>query len=472
MHYMNFRSFYKCCWVTLLPFIFYFILSFIVCFSTLFASSPYTTKELDDLEKEFVQLINQSDQIERNPLANEYINHLGKRLAHFAEIPTPHFFVVKSNEINAFAGPGGYIGVNTQLILASDNESELAAVMAHEMAHVRLHHLYRMIEHQKQMQIPKLASILAALALGVINPALGNGALMATLGGFAQGDINFTRSNEKEADRIGMDMLAKAGFDPKGMSSFFKKMQQSTRYYYTSHVPAILRTHPLDDERIAEAENRIALLKKSFHQSSLHYQLFKELIRVAVANNNQQLLEFYQYQNKDNPVSNYGRALTLISINNYSGAIQALHSLLQKDPNNLFYQIALTDAKLGNNEFESALKQLKELYANYPENYAVTMAYAKGLLASEKANEAVKILLQGSRRFKDDLTLCGTLARAQATANKPSYAYFTQAQCHLLQGQRKEAIRQLKWAKKLSKKDNYLQARIDALLEELTTFSS
>ena len=161
-------------------------------------------------------------------------------------MPTPYFFIVKSNEINAFAGPCGYIGVNSQLILATANESELAAVMAHELAHVRQHHLYRMIEHQKQMRIPMLASMLASIALGVLNPTAGTGAMMAALSGFAQDSINYVRSNEKEADRIGIDMLIKSGQDPRGMASFFKKMQENARYYYTDNIPAILRSHPLD----------------------------------------------------------------------------------------------------------------------------------------------------------------------------------------------------------------------------------
>src|SRR3990167_3802865 len=144
---------------------------------------------------------------------------------------TPVFFLVKSNEINAFAGPGGYIGINSALILASENESEMAAVMAHEMAHVRQHHLYRMLEHQKQMRVPMLASLLASMALGVVNPTLATGALMGSMTGFAQDNINFVRSNEKEADSIGIDMLIKSGLDPRGMAGFFKKMQENMRYY-------------------------------------------------------------------------------------------------------------------------------------------------------------------------------------------------------------------------------------------------
>lgn len=167
--------------------------------------------------------------------------------------------------------------------------------MAHEIAHVRLHHLYNMIEHQKQMRIPMIASMLASIALGVINPTLGTGAFMASVSGFAQDSINFTRANEKEADRIGIDMLIKSGLDPRAMASFFRKMQENSRYYYTANIPAILRTHPLDEDRIAEAENRSDRIAKKQYPDNLDYQLFKELIRVSVASDNKQLLDYYHY---------------------------------------------------------------------------------------------------------------------------------------------------------------------------------
>lgn len=228
-------------------------------------------------------------------MASQYINSIGKKLAHYGRIKTPYFFIVKSKEINAFAGPGGYIGINTQLILTSSNESELAAVMAHEIAHVRLHHLYSIIEHQKQMRVPLLASILASAALGVLNPTVGMGAMMASVSGFSQDNINFTRSKEKEADRIGIDMLIKAGFNPQGMAAFFNKMQENSRYYYTANIPAILRTHPLDADRIAEAENRTSRLPKKHYTDSLDYALFKELIRVSVGSNNKQILDYYEH---------------------------------------------------------------------------------------------------------------------------------------------------------------------------------
>ena len=379
------------------------------------AYSPYTTSELDQLEKEFIQQINQAGNVIRTPLANQYINHLGKILARHGQIAQPYFFLVNSKEINAFEGPGGYIGINSQLILATENESELAAVMAHEMAHVRLHHLYRLIEHEKQMRVPMLASMLASIALGVINPAVGSGALMASMTGFAQDNISFIRSNEKEADRIGINMLIKSGLNPQGMAGFFKKMQQHGRYYYTANIPAILRTHPLDDDRIAEAENRSLNLAKKDYVDSLDYKLFKELIRTSVISSDKLLLEYYQHQcRKENTAiaCQYGQILTLLNINQYQQAKERLMPLLQQDHDNLYYAIAMSQIEIGLEQYNNATMRLKELQANYPDNYAALITYAQSLIDANKAEQAVSILLKGSRQYKNDLPLCEQLARA------------------------------------------------------------
>ncbi|KTC89897.1 M48 family metalloprotease [Fluoribacter dumoffii] len=433
------------------------------------ALSPYTTNELEQLEKEFVQQINQSESVERNPLASQYINRIGKNLAHAGHIKSPDFFIVKSNEINAFAGPGGHIGINSQLILTTESESELAGVMAHEIAHVRLHHLYRAIEHQKQMRIPMLASLLASAALGVINPTVGMAGMMGSLSGFSQDNINFTRSKEKEADRIGIDMLTKAGFNPHGMAAFFKKMQENSRYYYTANVPAILRTHPLDGDRIAEAENRTSQFSRKHYTDSMDYALVKELIRTSVAREPKTLLEFYEHHcNKKTPVEacQYGHALALINTNNFVKASAILAPLLSQN-NNLYFQIAMAQTETGLSQHKAALSRLEEIQKNYPDNYAALMSYAQGLLAANQNEKATSLLLKGSRKYKQDLPLCRELARAQAQSNQKGYAYFTQAQCLLLEGQKRAAVAQLKVARSLASKDPYLLARISAKIDEI-----
>ncbi len=437
-----------------------------------YALTPYSNRTLDELEKEFVQEINLSSQVLRSPVLNLYINYIGKRLSQVGHVPNVDFFIVKSHEVNAFAGPGGHIGINTGLVLASHSESELAAVMAHELAHVRLHHLYRMMEHQSQMRIPMLASVLASLALGLINPALGNGAMMASMGGMAQDSINFTRSKEKEADRIGIAMLKEAGFDPRAMASFFKKLQQNSRYYYTANVPAILRSHPLDDERIAEADNRSLHLPAIDYPSSLNYQLFKESIRVYMGlsgheANGQRLSDFYQHGCKEGIPCQFGIAMQNISSNQFDKAIAGLQPLLDKDPDNLFFQLAMAEAEIGNKQFDKANARLLLLHKSYPENYAVLRAYAHSLLSSRQAAGAISLLLKAQRQFKKDLPICEELAKANAEAGRKAYAYFTESQCQLLQGRTREAMRQLKNVIKLSKHDPYLLARANAMVEEI-----
>lgn len=451
-----------------------FILSIFAQTTWADALSPYTTNELDQLEKEFIQQINQSDSVERNPLASQFINHLGRRLAAQGHIKPPYFFIVKSKEINAFAGPGGYIGINTQLITTTSSESELAAVMAHEIAHVRLHHLYSMIEHQRQMRIPMLASMLASIALGVLNPTVGMGAMMASMSGFSQDNINFTRSKEKEADRIGIDMLIKAGFNPKAMAAFFKKMQENSRYYYTANIPAILRSHPLDADRIAEADNRTTHLAPKSVENSLDYSLFKELIRTSVSPESKPLFDFYEHQciKQNSAIAcQYGYVQALLNANNFQKAYDKISVLLTQKNDNLYFQIAMSQAEIGLNQFKPALSRLHDLQNNYPDNYAALMAYAQGLTAANQSEKATSMLLKGSRQYPQDLILCRELARAQAKSHKKSYAYFTQAQCLMLEGQKRAAMAQLKVAEKLAKNDAYLSARITAKIDEIKALS-
>src|SRR3990167_6522957 len=443
------------------------MLHYVFCYSF----SAYSNDELDQLEKEFVREINQSDAILRNPLAVEYINHLAIRLGQHGELEKqPDFSIVKSNEINAFAGPGGHIGVNTQLILASENESELAAVMAHEMSHVRQHHLYRMMEHQKRMRIPMIASILASMALGIINPTLASGAMMGSLTGIAQDNISFVRSNEKEADSIGIDMLIKSGLDPRGMAGFFKKMQEATRYYYTDNIPSILRTHPLDEDRIAEAENRSLHIAKKYYPDNLNYRLFKELVRLQITKDPKNLIEFYKKECMKSTTKNvcqYGYALTKSKMGENKAAILILEKLIAEDPSNLFYLIALIRAEEGDSQIKNAVAKLAEMHNNHPDNYTIYLEYGNALMLDNQYTKAVSILLKAHWEYRGDLAICNKLARAQAMNNKKAYAYFTLAECHLIQGEKHDAVNKLKTAKSMNKNDEYLAARIDAKIEEI-----
>jgi predicted Zn-dependent protease len=237
-------------------------------------------------------------------------------------------------------------------------------------------------------------------------------------------------------------------------------------------MPAILRTHPLDEDRIAEAEGRAATAK--LHQTypdQLPYQLFKELIRNSISTNQKQSLDDYRYRcahHNGDKACHYGYALSLIHNNQYAQALAQLKPLLAADPNNLYYAIALTTIYREQSRPAQAVTILSDLYANFPDSYAVLSEYSDALIAANQSHKAVSLLLIGNRQFKNDLSLCNRLARAEATSHHMGYAYFTLAECHLLQGDRHGAMRQLKLAKTFAPKDHLLQARIAAKIEAIT----
>jgi predicted Zn-dependent protease len=319
-----------------------------------------------------------------------------------------------------------------------------------------------------------LASLLASIALGIINPTLASGALMGSMTGFAQDNINFVRSNEKEADSIGIDMLMKSGLDPRGMAGFFKKMQQNMRYYYMDNIPAILRTHPLDEERIAEAENRSEGMVRRSYPDNINYRLFKELIRVNVVNDEHQLWVDYKKCPKETPAiaCQYGASLTELNMNQPKQALARISELAQEEPNNLFFAITKAHAEVANQEAGLAVSQLASLQQHSPDNYALLREYSYTLLQANKPDQAVSVLLKGRQQFKHDLSLCNQLAQAEADAHHTGYAYFTLAECHMLQGESRDAIQKLKTAKKLWPNDHILQAKIAAKIDEIKSMMS
>ncbi|HSC11555.1 MAG TPA: M48 family metalloprotease [Rhodanobacteraceae bacterium] len=220
------------------------------------------------------ELRNQNVVLE-DELLNDYINTLGFRLVAYSPKPDQPFtfFLVRDTQINAFAVPGGFVGVNAGLILMTRSEDELAAVLAHEVSHITQNHLIRAVEaEQKMTPLMVLAMIGALAAAAHQNPySTSNadmGAIATVQGLAAQMQINFTRADEVEADRIGINTLAKANFDPEAMADVFENMQRAIRPTFDENdVPALLQDHPVTTERISEARARAAVIKKAYKPS-------------------------------------------------------------------------------------------------------------------------------------------------------------------------------------------------------------
>jgi len=257
--------------------------------------------------------------------ATDYVNKLGNRLA--ANSPDARqdfeFFLIRDSQINAFALPGGFVGVNTGLILAAQSESELASVLAHEISHVTQRHIARMIAQQKQSQLFSIATLAAALLLSRASSQAAEAAAAFGTAGAIQGQLNFTRANEQEADRVGLQVLERAGFDPRAMATFFERLQRATRIYETG-APSYLRTHPLTYERIADIQNRTQGAVYRQVPDSLEFQLIRAKLRAQLDAPEDAVAFFEASLNErrflSEAATHYGLASSLMRRKNYARA--------------------------------------------------------------------------------------------------------------------------------------------------------
>ncbi|MDP3333241.1 MAG: M48 family metalloprotease, partial [Methylococcaceae bacterium] len=292
--------------------------------------SPQEEKEFGEF---FFRSLHRQVTINQDAEIQQYIQTIGEKLTAHSDTPGYpfHFFVVLENNINAFAGPGGYIGVNSGLIVTTEAESELASVMAHEIAHVTQRHLYRAAEAQGRLSIPTMAATLAAILLGTQSPAMGQAAIMAIQAGSVQFQIDFTRDNELEADRVGMQTLAASQFDPRSMPTFFERLQQATRYY-GQNIPEFLRTHPVTAARISDTRGRAENYPYKQYPDSLDFLLIQAKLRVMASPDSADVQKFFQARLdqgtvEQRAVARYGLGLIALNMQKFKDAENTFQQL-------------------------------------------------------------------------------------------------------------------------------------------------
>ncbi|VDZ59660.1 Uncharacterized metalloprotease yggG [Serratia odorifera] len=290
----------------------------------------------------YVRQLRASTPLINDPLLNTYINQLGNRLVASAySVRTPfHFFLVRNDEINAFAFFGGNVVLHSALFRETDNESQLASVLAHEISHVTQRHLARAMEDQQRNAPLTWVGALGSILLAMANPTMGMAALSGTMAGTQQGMISFTQSNEQEADRIGIQVLQRAGFDPEAMPSFLQKLADQARY--ASKPPEMLLTHPLPDSRLSDARNRANQMPRHITQSTEDYYMAK--VRALGMYSSvgyglrEDLLDSYAKGNvRQQIAAKYGRAILFYEAKKYDNARNIIAPLLAKDSNNVWF---------------------------------------------------------------------------------------------------------------------------------------
>jgi len=417
-----------------------------------------------------------------DPDAAEYLNQLGYQLvaASQARHIDFEFFVLRDPMINAFALPGGFICVHTATILNAQSESELASVMAHEIGHVQQRHIARMIARQRDSTMIALGSILLALLAARAGSGQGAEAAMAVGQATAlQKQLNFSRDNEREADRVGFQILTDAGFDTRAMAAFFTRMQQGTRIY-ESIAPAYLRTHPLTVERIADIQGRLKDAHVHQRADSLDFNLVRARLHVLQDDTTQgaQDAEIFfsdqiaHHSATDDVSPYYGLALAQLRLKKAASALQAAQTArqatkassptLDKLVNEASLAAATTDEQR-----EAALNGAREATARFPLSRLTAIEYAEALQRLGRHRAAIDYLRGQLALTHSDPSYYDMLAISHAALQQKTLQHQATAEKYLLEGERGAAVEQFKLARSAADADFYTMSEVDARLREL-----
>jgi len=412
----------------------------------------------------------------QDPEVNDYLNELGHRLvqASYDTKQDFEFFAVPDAQINAFALPGGYIGVHTGLILLAQNESELASVLAHEISHVTQRHMARMVANQKNTMLMTLAGLaLAILAArgGGANANQGVQAAIATsqaLG--AQSQLNFTRDNEYEADRIGFARLVAAGYDPNGMADFMAKLQRVNRFAEGT-APSYLRTHPITYERIAEAQSRSQGLPYRQVQDSLDFHLVRALLKSYQGDAREQVVNFdaaLREKKYNNEIAErYGLVASLLRAKDLPRAKAELARVEKMAPPHPMIEAMAGNVLMGAGEYDAAAKRFAAALVRYPNKMQLIYDYPEALLKANRPAEAAAFAEQQLTRFPGDGPLHQIAARAYADQNMRLKQHQHQGEFYAWAGNLPLAIVQLELAAKAGDGNFYQVSVVESRLRKL-----
>ena len=431
--------------------------------------------EEQKLGLEILRKLRERDLILDDAQLTEYLNSIGQSIVTYADQNSaPYtFFIVRDADINAFALPYNFIGVNAGLLLATEREDELAGVLAHEIAHVSQRHIVRAIADSKRMALPLAAAMLAGAALAAASKQAGQAAMMGSLAASAQHQISFTRTNEQEADRVGMQLLAKAGFDPRGMSDFFAKLERQASGETRNRIPEMLLTHPRPQNRVADTQDRVEIppLRRTAPRDRKAYDLAKARTLALGADDNQTLIRNLETVldkgSTHEAADRYGYALALRQAGRYDEAQAQIARLLKGDSDRLAFRLEAAELALAQGDRAQAWRLFEEIRQLYPDDFTLAISYGRALTTQGDPKLALKLLQPHLRRRPNDLTLYATYAQAAQRAGDLAATHATMAEYHYLNGELPPAIEQLELGLKNPGLSPNQEAQLHARLKQL-----
>ena len=439
------------------------------------ASSSLISPELErQIGESFIKQLNSALDTVDDPLMKYYVSGQITALAEHSELRDgiKTVVVIDNPQINAFAAPGGVIGINLGLVLAAEDVHEFASVMAHELAHLSQRHFARGVEEQRAQTLPTIAALIGALIIGAAGGGDAAIAAITSAQAVAQSNqLRFSREREQEADRVGMNTLVRAGHDPSAMSRMFERMQRA--YRFTRKPPEFLLTHPLSKTRIADARNQALDFIRGNYQDSLDYQLMRARAQVYYHKNPAQGLKMFRKQLADNPqniAAKYGLALSLSANGEHEGALDLVENLLNVNKQSILYNAAYAELLIAADRNEHARRLLSHQLVLNPDNAPLSFLYAQALNNDELHAEAEAVLLRQSQINPNDVDVWYELAETSGLAGNITGVHLARADYFYLHGAYHRSIQHLEYAQRLVRRTNpSLQAKLSQRIQDLRT---
>lgn len=426
------------------------------------------------LGQKFLRSIRATTRTMDDPLMQDYLEHLIYRLASHSELSDKRLdmIIIKADSLNAFAAPGGIVGVNHGLFFYAETEHEISAILAHELAHLSQRHYARRQVSNKKAKAIGLAGLLAGIALMATTGSDAGLAAITSTQGYRQHEIlKYSREREAEADRVGITTLAAADMDPYAMAYMFERLQAASRYSSASRIPEFLRTHPVTGSRISDAYNQSSKYPKKEHPLNLDYQLMRARAEAITSSDLNLAKQFQAGLEDEDPVqrvaNRYGLVLALTQEFDLDGARQHLGVLRRAYPYNIAFRIAEADIHLVADQTEDAIALLEEALVLSPDNYPLSVKCAKAFIAAGKAHAALDLLKPLSISRPNDDHVWYLLAEGYGLARNIPKVHETRAEFFVLNGNFGQAMKQLSYALRLVEDNFQRTAKIEKRMEEI-----